>query len=340
MLSANEFKRLVRVEASVRRVDAPADLLDGISSIFVARGQTTHESIGTVIDLAQHEMARLGTAQKEVARSARADLVLGLTTPEAMVSVRQREESIRPAVEQLRRDYFRTTTAPFLSYEKAIVWLRSLAVIRQKPNEKQMNRLFADVREAMARFPNDYHLELSMGSHAIPLLAPKPGARQGSVVFDKGSALEKLKTVTESMSAGTGCDVPLCVAHVLTGAPLLLRPLDWSIEFSTGCGLLRRSATINILQPHAITLPVLAQAYRKLRKELGLANKKTMMEWHEQLLRLVEKHGGVPRRGKRDFWEGIQRTWNQAVPQGGRRYETWMGPKMAYDRLQRALKNR
>ncbi len=46
---------------------------------------------------------------------------------------------------------------------------------------------------------------------------------------------------------GSGCDVATCVAHLLTGAPLLLRPLDWSIEFSHGCGINRRSATINIL---------------------------------------------------------------------------------------------
>ena len=85
---------------------------------------------------------------------------------------------------------------------------------------------------------------------------------------------------------------------------------------------------------------MLTHADRVLRKELGLANKKTMAGWHERLLRQVEKRGGVPKRGKTEFWEGIQRTWNKAVPKGGRRYETWMGPKMAYDRLQVALKKR
>jgi len=84
-------------------------------------------------------------------------------------------------------------------------------------------------------------------------------------------------------------------AQVLTGVPLLLRSLDWSIEFSHGCGINRRSATINILQPHAVTLPVLAQRFRLIRKELGLTKKKTMAGRHERLLRLVEKRGGVPR---------------------------------------------
>jgi hypothetical protein len=142
------------------------------------------------------------------------------------------------------------------------------------------------------------------------------------------------------MSAGTGCDVALCVAHVLTEAPLLLRPLDWSIELSFDCGLNRRSATIKILQPHAITLPVLTQGFRSIRKALGLTKKKTMAERHQRVLHLVEKRGGVPRHGQTKFWEGVQRAWNKAVPKGEHPYKTWRGPLMAYRRIQWVLKKR
>jgi hypothetical protein len=55
-----------------------------------------------------------------VTRAALADRVLGLKTPEAMLSCRQREDAVRPAVEQLRRDYFRSEKVPFPSYEKAV----------------------------------------------------------------------------------------------------------------------------------------------------------------------------------------------------------------------------
>jgi hypothetical protein len=39
-----------------------------------------------------------------------------------------------------------------------------------------MYQLVDDVIKAMQRFPKHMDLEFSMGSHAIPLLAPKPGA--------------------------------------------------------------------------------------------------------------------------------------------------------------------
>lgn len=340
MLTASKFKQLVRLEAYKRDAKASLDLVDEISDIFVDRDRATSDQISLAADVAQHQSAQVMSARRKEKRTALEDLVLGLTTPEAMLSCRQREEAVRPAVEQLRRDYFGTEKVPFLSYEKAVEWLRQKSVVAQALNHKQMYRLVTDVTKAMQRFPKSFHLEFSMGSHAIPLLASKPGALKGEVDFDKGSALENLKKVTEGMSNGTGCDVALCVAHVLSGAPLILRPLNWCIEFSVGCGLTRRSATINILQPHAVTLPVLAQGFRLIRKELGLTKKKPMSRRHERLFQLVEKRGGVPRRGVAEFWEDVRRAWNKAVPKGECPYESWRGPLMAYRRLQRALKAR
>ncbi len=343
MLTAREFKLQVRVEALVGDSGVPLDVADMISDGFVSRVQAMPEHIKTAVAVAKLVTEWAKRSDKKATRAGLADLVLSLKTPEAVLSCRQREEAVRPAVEQLRRDYFGSEKVPFPSYEKAVDWLRQQAVVGRMPNPKQMLRLVTDVTKAMQRFPKSFAIEFSMGSHAIPLLAPKLGALKGlkgEVSFDKGSALENLKKVTEEMSAGTGCDVALCAAHVLSGAPLLLRPLRWNIEFSSGCGHMRRSATINILQPHAITLPVLAHAYLVLRKELGLAKKKTMTGRHERLLRLIEKHGGVPRRGQTEFWQGVQRTWNKAVPKGERPYETWRGPLMAYRRIQKAFKKR
>ncbi|MDZ4733050.1 MAG: hypothetical protein SGJ16_05625 [Nitrospirota bacterium] len=65
---------------------------------------------------------------------------------------------------------------------------------------------------------------------------------------------------------------------------------------------------------HAVILPVLAQGFRLIRKELGLAKKKTMVGQHERRRLLVEERGGVPRRGVTECWEDIQRAWNKAVP--------------------------
>jgi len=340
MLDAKTFKQRVRLEARLGPVKVPLEVAEGIADLFVHREQTAGDHIQLVIAMAHHASAKLKTVQKKERRAVLADLVLSLRTPEAMLSCRQREEAVHPYVAQLRRDYFGSEKVPFPSHDKAVEWLRQQAVVGRRPNPTQVLRLVTDVTTAMQRFPKDFSLKFSMGSHAIPLLAPKPGELQDEVGFDKGSALENLKKVAESMAAGTGCDVALCVAHVLTAAPLLLRPLDWSIEFSQGCGLWRRSATINILQPHAITLPVLAHAFRLIRKELGLAKKKTMAGRHERLVHLVEKRGGVPREGKTEFWEAIRRAWNKAAPRGEHPYYTWRGPLMAYRRIEKALKKR
>lgn len=75
---------------------------------------------------------------------------------------------------------------------------------------------------------------------------------------------------------------------------------------------------------HAVILPVLAQGFRLIRKELGLAKKKTMVGQHERLL-LVEERGGVPRRGETEFWEDVQRAWNKAVLKGAHSCETSRG---------------
>jgi hypothetical protein len=339
-ITASFFKQRVRHEATIGEVKVQMEVADMISDVFVSRDQTTYEHVNTAVAVAKSVAEWAKLSGKKATRAALADLVLGLTTPEAVLSCRQREEAVRPAVEQLRLDYFRATTVPFLSYEKAVEWLRQQAVVRRTLNHKQMLRLVTDVTKAMQRFPKDFDLEFNMGSHAILLLTPKSGALKGEVGFDKGSALEKLKQVTEEMSAGTGCDTALCVAHVLTGTPLLLRPLHWSIEFSHGCGINRRSARIDVLQPHAVTLPVLAQGFRSIRKELGLAKKKTMAGRHERLLRLIDKCGGVPRQSKTEFWQDVRRAWNKAVPKGEHPYETWRGPLMAYRRLQKALNKR
>ena len=336
-IEPNKFKVLVRLEALKRDTKAPLNIADAVSDIFVDREKTTSDDVGLAIAIAQHVIHEHGTARKKETRRALANLVLGLTTPEAVLSGRQREDAVRPDVEQLRRHYFGATTVPFTSYEIAVEWLRQQAVVSQKLTSNDPLML---VFEAMEQCPKHYHLDLAIGWHIIPLLPLKPGARKRTVTFDQESALENLKKVTERMSGGTGCDVALCVAHVLTGAPLILRPLDWCIEISHGCRLVRHSATITILQPHAITLAVLTQAYSVLREALGLTKQKTMAAWHERLLQLVKEKGGVPMREKAKFWEVIRRAWNKSVPTGGRPYETWRGPLMAYRRLHKTLKKR
>ena len=338
------FKQQVRVIARLEHSEVPFDVVDGIADIFASRGQKTPNHIGLIIALAQHEVAQMGAAHKTETRERMAEWVLSLRTPEALLSCRQREEAVRSYVEQLRRDYFRSEKVPFPSYVKAVEWLRQQAVVGRRPTPTQMVRLTRDVTQAMQRFPKSFALTFKMGHHAIPLLAPQPGVRNGAenfeVLFDKGSALEHLKTITKAMASGTGCSVPLCVAHVLAGAPLMLSPLRWRHEVTFGCGLQRRSARIDILQPHAVTLPVLAHAFRLIRKKLGLAKKKKMTGRHERLLRLVEKRGGIPREGKEEFWKDIQRGWNKAVPKGAHPYETWRGPLMAYRRIHKALTKR
>ena len=255
---------------------------------------------------------------------------------------------MRPVVEDLRRHYFGAPTVPFRSYDKAVEWLQQQAVVTWKPNAQEMMRLTTDVIKAMNRFPKQYNLEFGLGTYGIsflkpkPILKSKPGSPPAGVVvtgvsFDKGSALEKLDKATESMSARSGCDRALCVAHVLSGAPLALRPLDWEISWS-GSG--RYEVTIQILQPRAVTLPVLTKAFRVIRRQLGLAKKKTRTNGHQRLLRLVEKRGGVPNQDKAEFWEDVRRAWNKAVPKGAHAYETWNGPMMAYRRLQNTLQKK
>ncbi|MEO7863563.1 MAG: hypothetical protein ABIU05_24625 [Nitrospirales bacterium] len=340
MLTANDFKRLARVEAQTRKATPFIELVDALSDIFAKRDQTTSELISTVVDLAQYEMSRLVIAQKDATRSEIEDHAMGLTTPEALLSSRQLEAAIRPAVEQLRYDYFGATKVPFPSYKKAVAWLRRQAVVLETPNKKQMARLFDDVREAMRRFPKDWDVSCTFGSHGLPLLASKPGALKEWVSFDRGTALEKLNKLAEAMSAGTGCDVALCAAHVLVGTPLLLRPLHWGIELSAGCGLDRCSATVDILQPHAVTLPALSQVLRSIRKKLGISRKKTMTSRHERLIRIIQERGGAPSRDKTAFWERVQRAWNKTELKGEHPYKTWQGPMMAYRRIQSQLKKR
>ncbi len=152
--------------------------------------------------------------------------------------------------------------------------------------------------------------------------------------------LGELEKVTRDIAESTGCTRAVTVAHVLVGTHLLVEPVRYTMAWGGGHGIHRRTATIEILNPQALTLPVLMKAYSGIRAHLGLTKKKTLSERHERLLRLVDKHGGVPRRGKTRFWEGIQKEWNRAVPQGRRCFTTWMGPKMAYDRISAVLKKR
>jgi hypothetical protein len=335
-LTEREFKQLVRVQAGVSNV--PLEIADRIADIFARWGCAGHEQVSAATDVARYFAAHDRAMQKSNLRSVLAKRALKFATTEVVLHGQHLEKRVRPYVEQLRRRYFGSVKVPFASYDQAVLWMRQQVAVKPPPARGELLRWHADMHKAMQQFPDEFDVEYSIGEHAILLLAPKPGAVRGKVGFAKGTGLENLKQVTESMANGTGCDVALCVAHVLTGTPLIRDPLDWGLEFFVGCGLSRRTAWINIAEPHVVTLPMLMKTYRHLREKLGLLKKKMLTGRHERLLKLVRKHGGVPRHGKTQFWQAVQRDLNKAVPRGGRRYETWMGPKMAYDRLQAALR--
>lgn len=332
-LSDKDFKAQVRIEAGIGRRRIPSEIADLVSAAFVQRDLATSEHVSLAIDLAQYFQ---GLVKKSPGRA----WLFGENTPESSLSNRQMEVALQPRVEQIRLEYFGSGSVPFNSYDRAVEWIRREAEDRKDkaPDTERWRQLNVGVQSAIEQFPNTYALEWSLSAHSISLLKPKPGDLSPHVIFGRGTSLHKLNKFSEEMAEGTGCDPAICVAHVLAGAPLLLSPITFSTEMTVGCGLKWYSATINIPVPHAVTLKMLAETFRRVREGLGLSRKKTASEWHVRLVRLVETRGGVPQHDKTAFWEDIRRQWNKAVPKGKRRYTTWMGPKMAYDRIQARLK--
>jgi len=247
------------------------------------------------------------------------------------------EATLQPLVEEIRREFFGAVSAPFLSYEKAVEWLRSREDKPVRASPDMWGLACNRIQRVVEQLPTTSHVEWSISPRFIPLLKPSPGELTPQVTAGRGGRLEKLRKFTLEMAQGTGCDQAQCVAHVLVGTPLLLRPIAWFTEKNNGCGLIHESATIQILAPHAVTFGMLKPEFRRIRERLGLFKKKAMKEWHLRLVNLVKKKGGIPQRGKTAFWRDIQRQWNKAVPKHGRKYTTWMGPRMAYNRIQSGL---
>jgi hypothetical protein len=79
--------------------------------------------------------------------------------------------------------------------------------------------------------------------------------------------------------------------------------------------------------------------YSSIRRYLGVKGSKKSTREHLDLHRMVLQMGGAPSgKGTVAFWTSAKAEWNNKHPE--RKYGTWKGVKIAYDRLHKKLNSR
>lgn len=287
-------------------------------------------------------------AQRIALGSERSGLALPLT-PGLLLDSGRLTETIRPQVEQVRREVFGTTAAPFRSLGMAARWIEETA--RRQPraslrDRKQAKALEAEVLERLPRLGRLLRCWIRSFSYEV-LGVPyaKPGAEWvHRVSAVPGSPLARLAEAARDLAGATGFSPVAIVAFILVGLEPLLPPARLTAHhvFPGAAAKVwvppRRWVTVDFLG-RDLTFGQLRQLHRRIREGVGAVGRKRVTPAHQALLELVRQLGGEPQHGprgsKRAFWEKVRAEWNQKHPE--RRYQTWRGPEMAYRRLSRKL---
>lgn len=84
----------------------------------------------------------------------------------------------------------------------------------------------------------------------------------------------------------------------------------------------------------------LNEIYTKVKKAFGRRGKQLISKKHIRLYTLVEKHGGVPKRNKTEFWEKILKEWNNMYPKPIDKYKGPNCVRITYQRSKRYLEEK
>lgn len=216
-------------------------------------------------------------------------------------------ETIADEVKRIRVEIFGKARAPFRSYQKAVEWIEAEEQRDRARRKSDLARVFElidqvrnladELTEAMGR-----PVALSMST---PLLQYyKPGKGVLGVKVKRDSKLLPLQIFAQSASYSTGFTDESLVAYALAGVrPRLARI---TIGTTISSGLTPPKTTITILTQRP-SWEDLRSVYQLIKEETRVKRPRLLDETANALVSAIRKLGGIPQKGKNQFWGLVQK---------------------------------
>jgi hypothetical protein len=294
---------------------------------------------GCIILARRIDILRAGDRSSQSAESLFQRLPL---TPQDLMMSDDFAEKIRPAVKQVRDTLFASSHPPFATYEDAVQWLEQTAA--QEAQARAKNQANEALKQTIVEMEERYEPPpgepLAFHFDLLEYVKPADDWVRRMPVWE-GTSLATLAGVVRKLADATGFTQASVVAYVLAGIRPLLASV--SIDMSDGSSnefhIFRRSATVTLRSPY-VTDSQLRKIRKVIRREWHTERKKPLTEGNEQLLAIVQRHGGVPKdkgHGEhKTFFEQVRQEYNLwVVEHRCKPHKDWRVTRNAYERLRK-----
>jgi hypothetical protein len=156
--------------------------------------------------------------------------------------------------------------------------------------------------------------------------------------------LPRLEVGVREIAAATGFAEKDVLAYLLCGLPPIVPPVELTLELHAqtlpdGQGAIQRTQATMTIVAGDVPQSELNRYYRAIRPHLAFVKGRPLTELDAAFLALVDQLGGVPARGRKEFWERMRQ--ELAKPeyqkQGFHPYRNWRSVRVKYVRLRKRL---
>ncbi len=286
--------------------DLPDFALEEAIAYFVDIGQTSRSDIRKCIQLAG-VISRAILAQGPKTKSGLGEFVQKLS-PDRLITSEYILKLIRPDVEAVRRKLFGNPDPPFKKYKEAIAWFERES--RKKGKERTLEKVFDRsyrkwVRHAAQLQKLTAKCIVSPRLKARIITYVKPGDEwTHSVPVRLGTPLATLEDFLRKAEKRTGFPQPALVIHVLTPIPLVLP--RWSLSYTPPVGEYKPRGlfTVKIIA-QTVSWEDMRTIYKAINWTVGRSRASILDETDQVLLGVMKRLGGIPARGKMEYWRRV-----------------------------------
>jgi hypothetical protein len=276
--------------------------IDGAIMRFLSKGHCQRKDVAECIMLAN----ALEEASESQTQIPQRPGIFDLYRSDTSITEDVLLETINDEVKQVRLDIFGKTKIPFRIYQKAVEWIETEEQRDRAKKTSNPDRLFqlVDQLRQLADEITDTIGRPAYLSISTPLLQYyKPGKGMLGIKVKLDSKLLPLHAFAQSASSSTGFSEEALVSYALTGIHPRLARITVGAEISSGLRPPKTTITILAKRP---SWKDLRSVYQLIKEETKIKRPRLLDETAEALVSAIHSLGGVPRRGKTQFWGLVQ----------------------------------
>jgi len=291
----------------------------------------TNANVAMVIQLAGEFYEIL----KQVDKPSDLELLLKFNPETAIMSDILLSE-ILPIVEEIRLRLFGEKSPPFPNnIEKATKWIQDESRKIPETMVKKPQLTYPEFLKLMTKTIPSYVMRkdqllpghrISYKIERLTISHRDVNGKQKNIQIFEGTKPFFLSENSRLLAQKTDFPQDSLITFILTG----IRPYLPSIRIRTG---MRRFGHVQIDFYRGMDYEEFLFLHRKLKSLFK--RKKTLNEKHFEVYRLVSKKGGIPRKGKSEFWEKLLKDWNKSHPND--KYGSPNNLRITYNRILKSV---